>query len=62
MYLQYFVGLSSFTTTEPFDPSLMVSIRYRLGQEVMEAFNQLVLQEAGVIPSTSKDADISSDE
>ena len=51
MYLQYFVGLSSFTTTEPFDPSLMVSIRYRLGQDVMEAFNRLVLQEAGVIPS-----------
>ncbi|MBA2649924.1 MAG: transposase, partial [Legionella sp.] len=50
MYLQYFVGLSSFTTAEPFDASLMVSIRYRLGQDVMEAFNNLVLQEAGVIP------------
>lgn len=50
MYLQYFVGLSSFTTEEPFDASLMVNIRYRLGQEVMEAFNHLVLQEAGVIP------------
>lgn len=49
MYLQYFVGLSSFTTEAPFDASLMVSIRYRLGQEVMEAFNNLVLQEAGVI-------------
>jgi hypothetical protein len=33
------IGLSSFTTKEPFDPSLMVSIRYRLGQEVMEEFN-----------------------
>lgn len=55
MYLQYFVGLSSFTTTEPFDPSLMVSIRYRLGQDVMEEFNQLVLKEAGVIPLVSKD-------
>ena len=51
MYLQYFVGLSSFTTKEPFDPSLMVSIRYRLGQEVMEDFNNLILQEAGVIPA-----------
>ncbi len=55
MYLQYFVGLSSFTTKEPFDPSLMVSIRYRLGQDVMEEFNQLVLQEAGLIQSPSKD-------
>ena len=55
MYLQYFVGLSSFSTAEPFDPSLMVSIRYRLGQDVMEEFNQLVLQQAGIIPSPSKD-------
>ncbi len=54
MYLQYFVGLSSFTTEEPFDASLMVSIRYRLGQDVMEEFNQLVLQEAGVIAPPSK--------
>ena len=55
VYLQYFVGLSSFTTEEAFDPSLMVTIRYRLGQDVMEEFNQLVLQQAGVIPSPSKD-------
>ncbi len=54
MYLQYFVGLSSFTTEEPFDASLMVSIRYRPGQDVMEEFNQLVLQEAGVIAPPSK--------
>ncbi|MEO6220515.1 MAG: IS5 family transposase [Ginsengibacter sp.] len=57
MYLQYFVGLSSFTTKEPFDPSLMVSIRYRLGQDVMEEFNQLVLQQAGIIVPSSTDID-----
>src|SRR5215212_9622930 len=56
MYLQYLVGLSSFTTKEPFDPSLLVTICYRLGQEVMEEFNQLVLQQAGIIPSPSKDS------
>ncbi len=55
MYLQYFVGLSSFSTAEPFDPSLMVSIRYRLGQDVMEEFNQLVLEHAGVIALPTKD-------
>jgi IS5 family transposase len=55
IYLQYFVGLSSFTTKEAFDPSLLVTIRYRLGQDVMEEFNQLVLQQAGIIPSPSKD-------
>lgn len=60
MYLQYFVGLSSFTTKEPFDPSLMVSIRYRLGQDVMEEFNQLVLQQAGVIRPQSDNENKSS--
>jgi len=61
MYLQYFVGLSSFTTQEPFDPSLMVTIRYRLGQDVMEEFNQLVLREAGIIATPLKDNSSSSD-
>ena len=61
MYLQYFVGFSSFTTKEAFDPSLMVSIRYRLGQDVMEEFNQLVLQEAGIIPSKEMAATDSDD-
>lgn len=55
MYLQYFVGLSGFTTEEPFDASLMVSIRYRLGQEVMEAFNNLVLRQAGIIPKSCEE-------
>ena len=59
IYLQYFVGLSSFTTKEAFDPSLMVTIRYRLGKDVMEEFNQSVLQQAGVIASPSKDISVS---
>jgi transposase, IS5 family len=49
IYLQYFVGLSSFQTQEPFDASLMVSIRKRLGQQVMEEFNKEVLKQAGII-------------
>ncbi len=49
IYLQYFIGLSSFQTTEPFDASLMVSIRKRLGQQIMEEFNNEVLKQAGII-------------
>jgi len=49
IYLQYFVGLSSFQTQEPFDASLMVSIRKRLGQQIMEEFNKEVLKQAGII-------------
>ncbi len=50
IYLQYFVGLSSFQTCEPFDASLMVSIRKRLGQQMMEEFNREVLMQAGILP------------
>lgn len=49
IYLQYFVGLSSFQTQEPFDASLMVSIRKRLGQQTVEEFNKEVLKQAGII-------------
>jgi len=50
IYLQYFVGLSSFQTEAPFDASLMVSIRKRLGKEAMGELNELILREAGVLP------------
>ncbi len=53
IYLQYFVGLSSFQTCEPFDASLMVSIRKRLGQHLMEEFNREVLLQAGIIPKNN---------
>lgn len=49
IYLQYFVGLSSFQSSAPFDASLMVSIRKRLGKDVMDRFNEQVLREAGVL-------------
>ena len=49
IYLQYFVGLSSFQTSAPFDASLMVNIRKRLGKDVMDQFNEQVLRQAGVI-------------
>ncbi|MDE3213083.1 MAG: transposase, partial [Bacteroidota bacterium] len=52
MYLQYFVGFSSFQTEPPFDPSLLVSIRKRLGMEAMEELNRIILEEAGVLGGT----------
>ena len=33
MYMQYFIGYSSFSTEEPFDPSLFVEFRKRMGIE-----------------------------
>jgi IS5 family transposase len=49
MYLQYFVGLSGFQVEPPFDASLLVTIRKRLGAEAMGELNELILREAGVL-------------
>src|SRR5690554_2322641 len=39
MYLQYFLGYSSYIKTAPFDASLFVDIRKRLGQELIGEMN-----------------------
>lgn len=62
IYLQYFVGLSGFQTAAPFDASLMVTIRKRLGQGVMDKFNTVVLQQAGILCSVEKQGEEEEDE
>lgn len=39
-YIQYFLGYEGFTYEKPFDPTLLVTIRKRLGQDVFNDFNQ----------------------
>jgi transposase, IS5 family len=43
MYMQYFIGLSGFCDEEPFDASLFVEFRKRLGAEQLNKINELVL-------------------
>ena len=43
--MQYFIGLESYTSEKPFDASLFVSIRRRMGQEVFEEFAQSIQDE-----------------
>lgn len=43
MYMQYFIGYSSFSDEPPFDPSLFVDFRKRLGIEQIEKINNLIL-------------------
>jgi IS5 family transposase len=45
-YLQYFVGLSSFIEEPPFDASLMVHFRKRLGKDIINEVNELIAKEA----------------
>jgi transposase, IS5 family len=44
VYMQYFCGLKSFQSKEPFDPSLFVDIRKRLGNEKFDAFNAEIIR------------------
>jgi transposase, IS5 family len=44
MYLQYFVGYSSFTTDEIFDPSLFVDIRKRMGDTQLNTINEEIVR------------------
>lgn len=42
MYLQYFLGYSSYLKEPPFDASLFVDIRKRLGQELIAQMNERI--------------------
>jgi hypothetical protein len=43
MYMQYFIGFSSFSDEEPFDASLFVEFRKRLGAEQLNEINERIL-------------------
>ena len=44
LYIQYFCGMKEFSTKRPFDPSLFVDIRKRLGGEEFDKFNCIVIE------------------
>ncbi len=43
IYKQYFLGYSSFTNEAPFDPSLFVEFRKRLGMDNVNAMNERIV-------------------
>jgi hypothetical protein len=44
VYMQYFIGYSGFSSAAPFDASLFVELRCRLGLEQINAINERVIQ------------------
>lgn len=44
MYMQYFIGYSSFSDEAPFDASLFVEIRNRLGIDQINAMNERIIK------------------
>jgi transposase, IS5 family len=49
IYMQYFLGYSSFKKDAPFDPTLFVEIRDRLGMEGVNAMNDAIIKASGAI-------------
>ena len=43
VYMQHFLGYTSFTTEPPFDPSLFVEFRKRLGMENLNAISERIV-------------------
>lgn len=43
VFMQYFLGYSSFTNEAPFDASVFVAIRQRLSLEVMRSINEIII-------------------
>ena len=43
IYMQYFLGYSSFTNESPFDASLFVDFRKRIGMETLNAINERIV-------------------
>ena len=62
MYMQYFLGYSSFTTAKPFDPTLFVEFRKRLGMDNLNEINDKIIElktklEASKVESKQSDTD-----
>jgi hypothetical protein len=43
IYMQYFLGYSSFTNEAPYDPSLLTDFRKRLGMDQVNAINEKIV-------------------
>jgi IS5 family transposase len=55
-YLQYFLGFSGFSHDKPFDPSLFVTIRKRLGQDIFDEMTDELLAAVSEVEKNIKTA------
>jgi IS5 family transposase len=56
IYLQYFVGFSSFNPQQAFDPSLLVTIRKRMGKDAFDKLSLLVIKKIEEISMSQNEA------
>lgn len=53
-YLQYFIGMESYSAEAPFDSSLMVYFRKRLDGELLTKANEIIISEQKVMMNKKK--------
>lgn len=56
IYMQYFLGYSSFTNEPPFDASLFVDFRKRLGMDILNSINEKIAELKANLASQSSSA------
>lgn len=57
-YLQYFLGFSEYQNTRPFDSSMYVHFRKRLGEEALADYNDVIVKRAtGAAKESEQDED-----
>ena len=56
-YMQYFIGLDGFVDKKPFNPSLMVNFRKRLGPDIINEVNEMIAKAASPKEERDKDDD-----
>lgn len=57
MYMQYFLGFTSFSNEPPFDPSLFVEFRKRIGMDQVNAINEKIAMLKAEFESIKKDSE-----
>ncbi len=60
-YMQYFIGMDSYSREKVFDASLFVSIRRRMGQEVFDEFSRSIQHELSQTKSRRTNASVDND-
>ena len=53
-YLQYFIGMTSYTNASPFDSSIFVHFRQRIGVNLVNKINEKMVKDQTEVPSESR--------
>ena len=61
VYMQYFVGLSSFCNAPLYDPSLLVEFRNRLGMEELKEINEIIVSNWAMANDSNQSKDENKD-